>query len=205
VIKLAIVDDDREVLETLSLYLGGSPQFQSVRTAGSVEEFIELLDSGYQPDIVLQDVQLPGKSGLDAILIYRNRIPDAKILMNSVLQDSETVFGAICAGALGYIEKGASLEKIREAILSLHSGGSPLSPSLARHVINFFNPAKKFEQELSPREREIVQGILDGLSYKLIAERLSIGIDTVRTHVTRVYRKLQINSKGELMMKYLKR
>jgi DNA-binding NarL/FixJ family response regulator len=205
VINLAIIEDDADVLETLTLYLEGCEEFSDVRTANSVEAFLQILESGYSPNVVLQDIQLPGMSGIEAIGLYKSLIPNAKILMNSVLQNSETVFAAICAGALGYIEKGYSLEKIRESIISLHNGGSPMSPSIARHVISFFHPSKKFEEELSPREREIVQGILDGLSYKLIASRLSIGLDTVRTHVTRIYRKLHINSKGELMNRYIGR
>lgn len=203
-IKLAIVEDNVEVVETLQMYLVASNIFSSIDVAYSVEDFLKLLDTGYYPNVILQDIQLPGMSGIDAIQIYKERIPEAKILMNSVLQNSETVFAAICAGALGYIEKGYSLEKIQESIVSLHEGGSPMSPSIARHVINFFNPSKKFEEELSPREQEIVQGILDGLSYKMIAEKHCVSIDTVRTHITRIYRKLQINSKGELIARYLK-
>ncbi len=204
-ISLAIVEDDIDVLEAISTYLKTQPEFSEISVATSVEQFLQQVQQGLRPDIVLQDIQLPGISGIEALVKYKAQLPNAKVLMNSVLQDSETVFAAICAGALGYIDKGSSLEKIKEALLSLHAGGSPMSPSIARHVINFFNPSKKFEEELSPREREIVVGILDGLSYKLIADKLNIGIDTVRTHVTRIYRKLQINSKGELMKRYLNR
>lgn len=204
-ISLAIVEDDIDVLEAISGYLKTQSEFSEIITAQTVEQFLVVLESGVKPDIILQDIQLPGISGIEALIKYRALLPTTKVLMNSVLQDSETVFSAICAGALGYIDKGSSLERIKEALLSLHAGGSPMSPSIARHVINFFNPSKKFEEELSPREREIVVGILDGLSYKLIADKLNIGIDTVRTHVTRIYRKLQINSKGELMKRYLNR
>jgi DNA-binding NarL/FixJ family response regulator len=203
-IKLAIVEDNKETIDALKTYFEASDNFHSVQIANNVEEFIEQLDSGYYPDIVLQDIQLPGKSGIEAIQIYKEKIPDTKILMNSVLQNSETVFAAICAGALGYIEKGYSLEKIKEAIISLYQGGSPMSPGIARHVVNFFNPSKKFEEKLTSREQEIVQGIIDGLSYKLIADRLNISIDTVRTYITRIYRKLQINSKGELLARYMR-
>lgn len=203
-IKLAIIEDNHEVAEALKAYFELSDDFDSIHIENSVEEFVMELDSGYYPDIILQDIQLPGKSGIEAIRIYKEKIPNSKILMNSVLQNSETVFAAICAGALGYIEKGCSLEKIKEAIISLYEGGSPMSPGVARHVINFFNPTKKFEEELSPREQEIVQGILDGLSYKLIADKYFVSIDTVRTHITHIYRKLQINSKGELMARYMR-
>jgi DNA-binding NarL/FixJ family response regulator len=202
-IKLAIVEDDIELSISLKEYLDEYKEFSEIRLFDCVEKLLIDLKSGYRPSLILQDIQLPGLSGIEALEYYKKNIPDAKILMNSVLQNSESIFAALCSGALGYLEKGASLEKIKESLIELNNGGSPMSPAIARHVINYFNPRKKFEEELSPKEQEIVQDILNGLSYKLIAEKQKISIDTVRTHITRVYRKLQINSKGELIAKYL--
>jgi DNA-binding NarL/FixJ family response regulator len=203
VIKLAIVEDDVEFSQLLRDYLAADPTFSEVQTFESVEKFLVPVEEGYCPHVVLQDINLNGMSGIEAIAVYKKKIPQSRILMNSVLQDSDSVFAAICAGALGYIEKGQSMEKVKEAIITLHQGGSPMSPSIARHVINFFNPTKKFEEDLSPRELEIVQGILDGLSYKMIAEKHHVSLDTVRTHISRIYRKLHINSKGQLIAKFL--
>ena len=202
-IKLAIVEDDVEFSELLKDYLLTDGTFGEIQLFESVENFLIPIEEGYCPHVVLQDINLNGMSGIEAISIYKKKTPQSKVLMNSVLQDSDSVFSAICAGALGYIEKGNSMEKVKEAIITLHQGGSPMSPSIARHVINFFNPAKKFEEDLSPRELEIVQGILDGLSYKMIAEKHFVSLDTVRTHISRIYRKLHINSKGELIAIYL--
>ncbi|MFO0358753.1 MAG: response regulator [Sphingobacteriaceae bacterium] len=202
-IKLAIVEDDVEFSQLLRDYLAADPTFSEVQTFESVEKFLVPVEEGYCPHVVLQDINLNGMSGIEAIAVYKKKIPQSRILMNSVLQDSDSVFAAICAGALGYIEKGQSMEKVKEAIITLHQGGSPMSPSIARHVINFFNPTKKFEEDLSPRELEIVQGILDGLSYKMIAEKHHVSLDTVRTHISRIYRKLHINSKGQLIAKFL--
>jgi DNA-binding NarL/FixJ family response regulator len=202
-IKLAIVEDDIEFSELLKDYLLTDGTFSEIQLFESVEIFLIPIEEGYCPHVVLQDINLNGMSGIEAISIYKKKIPQSKVLMNSVLQDSDSVFSAICAGALGYIEKGNSMEKVKEAIITLHQGGSPMSPSIARHVINFFNPAKKIEEDLSPRELEIVQGILDGLSYKMIAEKHFVSLDTVRTHISRIYRKLHINSKGELIAIYL--
>lgn len=204
-ISVAIVEDDVEFAAILRDYLASDPIFSEVKIYESVEKFLLPVEEGYCPHVILQDINLGGMSGIEAISIYKKMIPQSKILMNSVLLDSESVFGAICAGALGYIEKGSNMEKVKEAIVNLHQGGSPMSPSIARHVINFFNPIKKFEEELSPREQEIVQAILDGLSYKMIAEKYSISLDTVRTHISRIYRKLHINSKGELIARFLKK
>lgn len=202
-IKLAIVEDDVEFSELLKEFLLTDPTFSEIQVFESVEKFLIQVEEGYCPHVVLQDINLNGMTGIEAISIYKKKIPQSKILMNSVLQDSDSVFNAICAGALGYIEKGQSMEKVKEAIITLHQGGSPMSPSIARHVINYFNPTKKFEEDLSPRELEIVQGILDGLSYKMIAEKHFVSLDTVRTHISRIYRKLHINSKGQLIAKFL--
>lgn len=201
-IKLAIVEDDVEFSEMLREYLLTDDTFGEIQAFESVEKFLIPIEEGYCPHVVLQDINLNGMSGIEAISIYKKKIPQSKVLMNSVLQDSDSVFAAICAGALGYIEKGNSMEKVKEAIITLHQGGSPMSPSIARHVINFFNPTKKFEEDLSPRELEVVQGILDGLSYKMIAEKHHVSLDTVRTHISRIYRKLHINSKGQLIAKF---
>lgn len=204
-IKLAIIEDETEVCDTLAEFLKNSGEFSEIVCAYSVEHFLPRIDAGFYPDVILQDIQLPGMSGIEALTHYREKIPNAKILMNSILQNGETVFAAICAGALGYIEKGYSLSQIKEAILTVHNGGSAMSPAIARLVINFFNPSRKLEESLTPKENEIAQCILDGLSYKMIAVKHNVSIDTVRTHITRIYRKLHINSKGELISKYLKR
>ena len=204
-IKLAIIEDEAEVRESIAEYLRGSGEFSEVVTAGSIEEFLPLIEKGFYPDVILQDIQLPGISGIEALAHYKEKIPNARILMNSILQNGETVFSAICSGALGYIEKGYSLAQIKDAIISVYKGGSAMSPTIARLVINFFNPTRKLEESLTPKENEIAQCILDGLSYKMIADKHKVSIDTVRTHITRIYRKLHINSKGELISKYLKR
>jgi len=204
VIKLAIIDDEQEVGESLKEYLLLTSAYKEIRLYFSVEQFIHDIEGGFYPDVILQDIQLPGMSGVAALPIYRKKIPESKILMNSILQNSETIFAALCSGAVGYIEKGYSLQQIQDSILAVSRGGSAMSPTIARKVIDFFNPAHKFKETLSPKENEIAQGILDGLSYKMIADKHSLSIDTVRTHISRIYRKLEINSKGELINKYLK-
>jgi len=149
VIKLAIVEDDVEFSQLLRDYLAADPTFSEVQTFESVEKFLVPVEEGYCPHVVLQDINLNGMSGIEAIAVYKKKIPQSRILMNSVLQDSDSVFAAICAGALGYIEKGQSMEKVKEAIITLHQGGSPMSPSIARHVINFFNHWTPFVRTLA--------------------------------------------------------
>jgi DNA-binding NarL/FixJ family response regulator len=151
---------------------------------------------------VVLDINLPGMSGIEGIRHIREMLRKAEIMMMSVMDDSQSVFNSLCAGAAGYVDKETPLEKIKEYIVSLSQGGSPITPAIARKVVEFFKPDKKFKEDLTPREKDIIQGIVDGLSYKLIADRLGISHDTVRKHILSTYRKLQINSKGELLARY---
>ena len=123
-------------------------------------------------------------------------------MMLSVKNDNESVFLSLQAGADGYLGKETSLDKIKEAIIDLKNGGSPITPVIARKVFDFFNSQNSVVEDLNEREKQVVKGIVNGLSYKLIAIEYHVSIDTVRKYIKSVYRKLQINSKGELIAKY---
>jgi len=205
VLNIAIIEDDFVIKDTLVSYLGSEPEFEKVCAYESVEKFTNNFESDFQsvkPSIILLDINLPGLDGIRAIPVLRSLIPTVEIIMNSVLQDSNSIFRSLQSGASGYIDKETSLEKIKEAIIALSQGGSPMSPAIARKIVEYFSPGKKFNEELSSREKEIAHGIIDGLSYKLVADRIGISIDTVRKHIKSIYKKLQINSKGELIAKF---
>jgi len=205
-IKMAIVEDDEVVRQSLHAYFRANPQFEVVETAASVEAFLTALKADYRmlPDIVLLDIQLPGMSGIQGIPLIRDARPDADIIMLTTFEDSEKIFAALCAGACSYLSKQSSLVNIREAVLTVSRGGSYMSPGIARKVVEHFAPKPKDRDPLlTERQQEIVQCIVDGLSYKMIADRLQISHDTVRTHIMHIYRALNINSKGELIRKML--
>ncbi|MBG8552197.1 response regulator transcription factor [Hymenobacter guriensis] len=214
-LPIALIEDQPLIRETLHGYLCEQPEFRCVLTVASVEEFLAGLTSAPEPPaLVLSDIGLPGLSGIAGIPLIKARLPAVDILMLSVYTDAERVFQAICAGAVGYLVKSTPLEQLKEHLLQVAAGGSPMSPAVARHVIRSFQApvvavvapltGPKGEQ-LTPREQEIVQGIEDGLSYKLIADRMGISVDTVRNFIRLVYRKLHVNSKGEIMALALKR
>jgi DNA-binding NarL/FixJ family response regulator len=208
---LAIIEDQALIRETLLEYLGAQPEFQCVVVAGSVEEFLELLPGAARPpQLILSDIGLPGRSGIEGLPLIRAQLPEAQVMMLSVYAEAERVYQALCAGAVGYLLKDTPLAQLKEHLLQVAAGGSPMSPGVARHVVQAFQrlaqrPAPTPSEPLTPRELEIVRGIEDGLSYKLIAARLHISIDTVRNHIRNVYRKLQVNSKGELLAQALRR
>jgi DNA-binding NarL/FixJ family response regulator len=203
-ITLAIVEDDPIVRESLQTFFSGNPQFMVLAVANSVENFLALLeaDGQLQPAILLLDIQLPGMTGIHGIPNIRAYLPKLSIIMLTTFEDSERIFSALVAGACSYLSKQTSLVKIKEAVLTVHQGGSYMSPSVARKVVEHFAPKPKRESAtLTERQLDIVQGIVDGLSYKMIAARLDLSIDTVRTHIMHIYRTLNINSKGELIKK----
>lgn len=212
-IPLAIIEDQPLIRNTLHSYLDEQPEFRCVLTVGSVEEFLaELPMVSQAPAIIISDIGLPGLSGIAGIPLIKALLPEAELLMLSVYTDAERVFEAICAGAVGYLIKSTPLEQLRQHLLQVAAGGSPMSPGIARHVIRSFQRPVTVAalvgpegERLTPREHEVVKGIEDGLSYKLIADRMGISVDTVRNFIRIIYRKLHVNSKGEIMSMALQR
>ncbi|MFN3444981.1 MAG: DNA-binding response regulator, partial [Bacteroidia bacterium] len=141
----------------------------------------------------------------DGIKLISTISPETDVIMLTVFMDSEKIFNALCAGATGYLLKGTPMPEILKAIIEIHNGGSYMSPSIARKVVEHFKmPTKRINADLTEREREVINCLLDGLSYKLIADRLNISIDTVRFRIKSIYKKLHVNSKAEILSKALK-
>ncbi len=206
-IHLAIIEDDTVIRESLEAYLGAHPAIQLSIVAGSVEEFLEKAGThGRQPkpDVLLLDIGLPGMSGIEGIRHIKQKFPDLDIIMLTTFEEDDKIFKSLCSGACSYISKRTPLPTIQEAIFTIYRGGSFMSPSIARKVVQHFMPKKRKEEDLlSPRQQQIVEGLVDGLSYKLIADKLSISIDTVRDHIKNIYRVLAVNSKAEVIRKSL--
>ena len=173
----------------------------------SVEEMLDHLEKHERPEVILMDIQLPGMSGIKGMGIIKSKYPEIEIMMLTVYHDSHKIFDSLKAGASGYLLKHTSLPEIKESIENLLKGGAPMSPQIARKVISHFNeeaPKKNEESMLTNREQDIVNGLVDGLSYKLIADRYDISIDTVRAHIRNIYKKLHVNSKAEVIAKSLR-
>ncbi|MCB0581021.1 MAG: response regulator transcription factor [Phaeodactylibacter sp.] len=204
-IYLGIIEDEPMVRENLEIYFGAQPEIEPILSADSVEGFMENLQPNMPLDTILLDIGLPGMSGLEGIRLLKGRRPDIDVIMLTAYDDSDRIFKALCAGADSYLIKRTGLPVIKDAILTVHRGGSYMSPSIARKVINHFAPKqeKSDNQVLTDRQLQIVNGLVDGLSYKMIADQYLISVETVRDHIKKIYRKLQVNSKAEVIRKKL--
>ena len=170
---------------------------------------LEMQIPGLKPDVVLMDIDMPGRSGIDAATIVKALRPETQVLMLTVFEDEEKVFQAIRNGASGYLLKRTPPTEIISAIQDVHSGGSPMTSTIARRVLQFFQQqppsgSSRPDYDLSPRELEILKSMVKGYSYKLIAEEHFISVDTVRSHIRHIYEKLQVNSKTEAVLKALR-
>ena len=199
-IPLAIIEDQPAIREVLSTYLCAQPEFECGSIVGSVEELLSDLQAGATPPrLVLSDIGIQGgMTGIAGIPLIQMLAPNAEFRLITVYQEPDRVVQALCAGAVGYLVKTTPLPEIKRALLEVMAGGSPMSPAIARHIVRYFRPAAP-QATLTQREQQVVEAIEQGLSYKLVADRLGLSINTIRAHIRTVYDKLHVNSKAELM------
>jgi DNA-binding NarL/FixJ family response regulator len=200
IIQLALIEDDTLVQESLSSFFKGIENMECILIAPSVEDFLNNCSTlTAEPEILLLDINLLGMSGIKGIPLLKERLPHLEIIMLTTFEDSDSIFEALCAGACSYLSKKTPLAKIQEAIEIVHAGGSFMSPSIARKIADHYLPKPVIKNMLSPRELEVVQEIVAGKSYKMVAANLFVSINTVRTHIKNIYKILEINSKAELI------
>jgi len=206
-IKTIIYEDNNTLREALSFLIEGTEGFELV---GAFDNCIEVLEQvkKNEPDVILMDIDMPGMSGIEAVRSIKKRFSYVDVLMLTVFDDDERVFESIKAGATGYLLKKTSPARILEAIREVFEGGAPMSPSIARRVMQNLHerPSTVAEiSQLSNRELEVLRHLVEGKSYKMVADSCGITIETVRTHIKRIYEKLQVHSVTEAVAKYNKR
>jgi DNA-binding NarL/FixJ family response regulator len=202
--KVAIVEDDRGLRDQLASILGAAPDVRFVGACGSGDEAVDRIHV-LRPDVVLMDIKLPGMSGIECVSHLKRALPSLQIIMLTVYEDSESIFRALKAGADGYLVKSSPPEVLLEAIDDVRRGGSPISSHIARKVVRHFHlagPSPEESENLSPREKEVLNLLSSGYLYKEIAEQLGIGIETVRTYVKNICEKMHVRNRVEAVARH---
>lgn len=206
-IRVTIFEDNTNLRRGLATLINGSDGFECAGAFGNCDNLIKNI-SDTNPDVILMDIEMPGMNGIEAVKILKPQFPGIKILMETIFEDDEKVFHSICSGAEGYILKNTPPSQILEAIREIHEGGAPMTPSIASKVLAMFKSGTSFSKDesynLTDREMEVLKYLVDGMSYKLIAEKCFVSIDTVSSHVKNIYKKLQVHSKSEAVAKAIK-
>jgi len=206
-ITVCIVEDDHDLRKSIETIVQQSAECTLLKGFPNAEDFLQYL-TGSQPEVVVMDIELPGMNGISCVKAAKEKYPDIQFVMFTIFDDDESVFQSLCSGATGYLLKNALPEKIISGIVEIHGGGSPMSPQIARRVIEQFSVKKKVSAEinvLSAREREILDLLAKGFRYKEIAGKLFISVETVRTHIRNIYEKLQVNSRTDALNKVFKK
>ncbi len=206
-IKVAIIEDQEKIRSGLAALISGTGGFTCTGAWPSMEEALAAL-GGALPDIALVDIGLPGLSGIEGIRIMKERHPKLALLVLTVYEDEDRIFGALCAGACGYLLKGTPPARLIESLREAVEGGAPMSPQIARRVIEHFqtprHTARSSDYDLTPHEVRILRLLVDGHHYQTAADELGVTVNTVRFHLRRIYEKLQVHSKAEAVSKALR-
>jgi DNA-binding NarL/FixJ family response regulator len=199
-IKIILFDDNELLRDSISMLLEDAGDFD---LAGSFPNCLDVIKNiqEIKPDVVIMDIDMPGMNGIEGVKLIRKNFPTVQILMQTVFDDDEKVFAAIKAGAAGYILKNAEPKYLLEAVREVYTGGAPMTPSIARKVLQQFQEPQKVDFNLSTRETEVLGYLVQGLSYKMISDKMNITYDTVRAHMKKIYEKLHVSSMTEAVAK----
>lgn len=205
-IKVAIVEDNSGIRESLAVLINGAPGFSCAGSFPSAEAALKKMRSDW-PDVVLMDINLPEMSGIECVAKLKEQRPSLQVIMLTVYVDTDQIFASLQAGASGYLLKETSHVEILGAISDVQRGGSPMTSTIARKLVQFFQHKKASDgtEALTKREHEVLSLISQGRQDKEIAEVLSLSVFTVQTHVRNIYEKLQVRSRTEAVLKFLGR
>ena len=206
-VNIVVVEDETWIREDLVRKINAAPGFRCVNNYRTGEDALAGIPAD-QPDVVLMDINLPGMDGVECVRRLRASLPHIKHLMLTVYSEGEKIFNSLLAGANGYLLKRTSTAELLEAIQEVRGGGAPMSSSIARKVVDYFNEMGEQRSNtptLSPREQQVLELLAKGAAYKKIADQFSLSIDTVRMHVKHIYVKLHVHSRSEATSKYLNR
>lgn len=206
-IQIAIVEDDEEIRANLTHRLGGSSSLRLLGSYADAETALEDLPR-HQPDVVLVDINLPGMDGVECVRHLKAKMPETQFMMLTVYEDASRLFKSLMAGASGYLLKRTTPARLLAAIREVYEGGSPMTPQIARRVVQHFQQASAPSSEvkkLTPREKDVLDQLAQGFRYKEIVGNLGISQGTLHSYIRNIYEKLRVHSRTEAVVKYLNR
>jgi len=206
-INVLLFEDNKHLRGSLNILLEGTPGYACVGAFSDCRNLLQVVDAT-KPDVILMDIEMPGMSGIQATALIHEHYPYIPVLIQTIYHDDQNIFRAICAGASGYILKTTTPDGYLLAINEVHLGGSPMTPGIARRVLELFkvnlpDPAHD-SFNLTEKEKGVLQHLVTGKSYKMIADSMLISIDTVKTHMKNIYGKLHVHSNTEAVTKAIK-
>lgn len=201
--RIVIFEDDNELRQSLTILLNG---IENYKVVGNFEDCLNAKDIAEKllPDLIIMDIDLPGKSGIEGVRSIKEADPMIPVIIHTVYEDDKKIFDSLCAGASGYLLKNSSFTKLLSAIDEVMLGGAPMSPIIARRVLESFRQNNADKYQLSKREKEILTWLVKGYSYKMIAAECYISFETVRVHIRNIYNKLHVNCGREAVALALK-
>ena len=207
-IRVTIFEDNKHLQETFALLLDSSAEYTCVGAYSNCDN-LETVMEGNPCDIVLMDIEMPGLNGIEATIIIKKKFPSVQVLIQTVFFEDEYIFNAICAGASGYILKTTTPQGYLQAIADVHAGGSPMTPGIARRVLELFKvnlqpDSSPKDYHLTNQEKKVLQLLVAGKSYKLIAAELFVSVDTIKSHISNIYAKLHVHSGTEAVSKAIR-
>jgi DNA-binding NarL/FixJ family response regulator len=205
-VKVVIVEDEAWLRENLAREINHTSGLRCVACYRTGEQALQGIPN-VQPDVVIMDINLPGMDGVECLRRLKTVVPDLQCLMLTIYEESDKIFNSLLAGASGYLLKRTNTPDLLEAIQQVRGGGSPMSSSIARKVVAYFNQMGENKSEtttLSPREQQVLELLAKGASYKEIAGQLSLSLETIRMNVKHIYAKLHVHSRGEAAAKYMR-
>jgi len=206
-IRVVIFEDNLLLRESLYQLINGTVGMNCTGIFANCDDIIFNIKKT-APQVVLMDIQMPGMNGVEAVKIIKENFPETRIIMQTVVEDEDKIFASICNGASGYLLKNTAPSRLLQAIVEVNEGGAPMTPSIAQKVLEKFRSnsplSAKELNNLSQREKEILECLVEGMSYKMIASSCKISIDTVRFHIRNIYEKLHVGSKSEAVIKAMR-
>lgn len=195
--KVIIYDDDEMLRQSISYLLSLEPNFLVLSAKSNPLSVLEDIED-YAPDVILMDIEMPAMTGVEAVIKIRSKHPNIPVLMLTSFEDNDHIYQALCAGASGYLLKTTNPESIADSIIDVVNGGAPMTSSIAKKVLSIFAhkpvPVENGKEKLTKRETEILGFLVKGNSYKMIASDMFISVETVRSHIKNIYKKLQVNN-----------